>query len=207
MLKESGQHIVRGLDSLINRTDQFIEHGFGLYKQMKSRRIKDIKQVDAYYQRLIDKVERQRALVKLKYNDCFKMEEARINQELENFQKHMSLINFNKETVQQTVDELSSSNHISTDQKIQGSEISNKLDNFKQMQEELELQTRKLQEVQVSFPHIQMSMEGYDDLLKQLESLIQINHNKYLMSDKKIAFFGDTNKVMLLDLKKEEWSI
>ena len=27
------------------------------------------------------------------------------------------------------------------------------------------------------------------------------------MSDKKIAFFGDTNKVMLLDLKKSEWTI
>lgn len=84
----------------------------------------------------------------------------------------MSLINFNKETVQQTVDELSTSNHNSTDQKIQGSEISNKLDNFKQMQEDLEMQTRKLQEVQVSFPHIQMSMEGYDEMLKQLETLI-----------------------------------
>jgi predicted transcriptional regulator YheO len=27
------------------------------------------------------------------------------------------------------------------------------------------------------------------------------------MSDKKIAFFGDTNKVMLLDLKRNEWTI
>lgn len=27
------------------------------------------------------------------------------------------------------------------------------------------------------------------------------------MSDKKIAFFGDTNKVMLLDIKREEWTI
>jgi len=27
------------------------------------------------------------------------MEESRINQELENFEKHLSLINFNKETV------------------------------------------------------------------------------------------------------------
>jgi hypothetical protein len=27
------------------------------------------------------------------------------------------------------------------------------------------------------------------------------------MSEKKIAFFGDTNKVMMLDLKKNEWII
>lgn len=37
--------------------------------------------------------------------------------------------------------------------------------------------------------------------------MVQISHNKYLMSDKKIAFFGDTNKVMLLDLKKQDWAI
>jgi predicted transcriptional regulator YheO len=40
-----------------------------------------------------------------------------------------------------------------------------------------------------------------------MDNLILINHNKYLMSDKKIAFFGDTNKVMLLDIKKNEWTI
>lgn len=34
-----------------------------------------------------------------------------------------------------------------------------------------------------------------------------VNHNKYLTSDKKIAFFGDTNKVMMLDIKKMEWQI
>jgi hypothetical protein len=34
------------------------------------------------------------------------MEEKRINQELENFEKHMSLIKFNKETVNKIVEEL-----------------------------------------------------------------------------------------------------
>jgi hypothetical protein len=50
-------------------------------------------------------------------------------------------------------------------------------------------------------------MEGFNNIEKQMDNLIQINHNKYLMSDKKIAFFGDTNKVMLLDLKRNEWTI
>lgn len=36
------------------------------------------------------------------------MEEKRINQELENFEKHMSLIKFNKETVNKIVEELES---------------------------------------------------------------------------------------------------
>lgn len=50
-------------------------------------------------------------------------------------------------------------------------------------------------------------MDGIDVIDKEIDQLISINHNKYLMSDKKIAFFGDTNKVMLLDLKKSEWTI
>lgn len=50
-------------------------------------------------------------------------------------------------------------------------------------------------------------MDGIDIIDKEIDQLISINHNKYLMSDKKIAFFGDTNKVMLLDLKKSEWTI
>ena len=75
------------------------------------------------------------------------------------------------------------------------------------MQDELEDQTSKLEEVSVSFPQVQVSMDGFEIMHKEIDSLIYINHNKYLMSDKKIAFFGDTNKVMLLDLKKNEWSI
>ena len=76
---------------------------------MKMRRIKDVKQIDTKFETLIEKIQAHRALIKLKYNDCFKMEEQRINQELENFEKHMSLINFNKETVFKIVEELENS--------------------------------------------------------------------------------------------------
>lgn len=75
---------------------------------MKMRRIKDVKLIDSKFETLIEKIQAHRALIKLKYNDCFKMEEQRINQELENFEKHMSLINFNKETVFKIVEELES---------------------------------------------------------------------------------------------------
>lgn len=50
-------------------------------------------------------------------------------------------------------------------------------------------------------------MDGFDIIDKEVEQLVSIFHNKYLMSDKRIAFFGDTNKVMYLDLKKGEWTI
>jgi len=171
---------------------------------MKLRRIKDIKMVDAKYQKLIDKIRGQRAQIKIRYNDCFQIEEKRINQELENFEKHMSLINFNKETVTKTVEELESG---PTEKINGGSEVSTKIDNFKKIQDDLNEQTAKLQDIQISFPQVQISMDGFDNIDKELEYLIKINHNKYLMSDKKIAFFGDTNKVMLLDLKSFEWVI
>ena len=106
VLKESGQSIIRQLDKYSQKTEKFIENGYQLFKSMKIRRIRDVKQIDNNYQKLIDKIQAQRAQVKLRYNDCFKMEEQRINQELENFEKHMSLINFNKDTVQKTVEEL-----------------------------------------------------------------------------------------------------
>lgn len=50
-------------------------------------------------------------------------------------------------------------------------------------------------------------MGGFEKIEKEVETLISINHNKYLMNNKKIAFFGDTNKVMLLDIKKGDWVI
>lgn len=59
----------------------------------------------------------------------------------------------------------------------------------------------------MSFPQVQVSMDGFDIIDKEIEQLIYINHNKYLMSDKRIAFFGDTNKVMYLDTKRNEWAI
>lgn len=50
-------------------------------------------------------------------------------------------------------------------------------------------------------------MDGFEIIEKEVEQLVSIFHNKYLMSDKRIAFFGDTNKVMYLDLKKNDWVI
>ena len=54
---------------------------------------------------------------------------------------------------------------------------------------------------------MQFGLDGFANIEKDIEQLVAVNHNKYLMSDKKIAFFGDTNKVMMLDVKKMEWQI
>ena len=48
----------------------------------------------------------KKAEIKLKYSDALKVEEARINREQENFEKHMSLIHFCKENVAKTTLEI-----------------------------------------------------------------------------------------------------
>jgi hypothetical protein len=48
----------------------------------------------------------KKAEVKLKYSDALKVEEARINREQENFEKHLSLIHFCKENVAKTTSEV-----------------------------------------------------------------------------------------------------
>ena len=53
--------------------------------------------------------------------------------EQENFEKHMSLINFSKETVLKVAQELDQCQG----KKIQGSDTANKLDNFRRQQDEL----------------------------------------------------------------------
>jgi len=44
----------------------------------------------------------KKAQLKKEYNDAFNIELDRVNIEQENFEKHMSLINFSRETVQKT---------------------------------------------------------------------------------------------------------
>ena len=118
------------LEKYSGRTEKYIENGYSLNQSMKMRRIKDIKSIDTKFDVLVEKIQAHRALIKLKYNDCYKMEEQRINQELENFDKHMSLINFNKETVSKLVEEL----EIGQQSKISGgSEVANKIENFKKI--------------------------------------------------------------------------
>ncbi len=75
----------------------------------------------------------KKAEIKLKYSDALKVEEARIGREAENFEKHLSLIQFCKENVQKTTREIENLRG----KQIKGSDISNRLENFKRQEEEL----------------------------------------------------------------------
>ena len=90
---------------------------------------------------------------------------------------------------------------------MNSSQFSSKIDHFRKLQDELDESTARLQDTQVSYPTVQYAMEGFSTIEKEIEQLVSVSHNKYLMSEKKIAFFGDTNKVMVLDIKKNEWQI
>ena len=56
-------------------------------------------QIDEYFERVIKSILIKKAEIKMKYADALKVEEARINREQENFEKHLSLIHFCKENV------------------------------------------------------------------------------------------------------------
>ena len=132
-MKENGETIIKSLDHLSNRTEILLKEGFGLAKDMKQKKIKDMKQIDDLFERIVKKILHKKVLLKKDYNEAFNLELDRVNLDMENFEKHMSLINFNKETVHKLVTELDQFQG----KKIQGSEISNKLENFKRQEEEL----------------------------------------------------------------------
>lgn len=62
--------------------------------------------VDEYFERVIKQILIKKAEIKLKYSDALKVEEARVLREQENFQKHLSLIQFCKDNVQKTTSEI-----------------------------------------------------------------------------------------------------
>ena len=73
---------------------------------MKRRKVKVMQHVDEYFERVIKQILIKKAEIKLKYSDALKVEEARVLREQENFQKHLSLIQFCKDNVQKTTSEI-----------------------------------------------------------------------------------------------------
>ena len=64
-----------------------------------------MQQIDEYFEKVIKQILLKKAEIKLKYSEALKVEEARINREQENFEKHLSLIHFCKENVHQYIEE------------------------------------------------------------------------------------------------------
>lgn len=87
---------------------------------------------------------------------------------------------------------------------MQGSDISNKLENFKRQEDEMKDQTDKLHPIKAAYPAFELNTS---DLDKSLRTIGTIQHRTVMMTNKKLCFFGDANKVMCLDLQTEKWTI
>ena len=94
------------LANQIEKTEQLLTGGFALTKEMKMRKIKDMQTIDEQFENIQKKILLKKAQLKKAYNDAFNQELAQVNAEQENFEKHLSLINFSKETVVKTAQEL-----------------------------------------------------------------------------------------------------
>lgn len=105
-MKENADGIVTSLNNLSERTDMLLSDGFKLTKDMKTKKIKDMKSIDEVFDKIIKKVQMKKAYIKKSYNEAFNLELSQVNLEQENFEKHLSLIHFSKETVIKTASEL-----------------------------------------------------------------------------------------------------
>ena len=83
-----------------------INQGTQLRAEVKKRKVEVMVQIDENFDRIIHQILQKRAEVKLKYAEALQVEEARIMREQENFDKHLSLIRFNKENVVKTCTEI-----------------------------------------------------------------------------------------------------
>ena len=92
-----------------------------------------MQQIDNYFEKVVKQVLLKKAEVKLKYAEALKVEEARIHGEQENFEKHLSLVRFCGENVNKTTSEIENLRG----KQIKGTDISNRLENFKRQEDEL----------------------------------------------------------------------
>lgn len=56
ILKENGENIVKALEKLNERTEILLKEGFSLTKDMKQKKIRDMKMIDDVFERIIKKI-------------------------------------------------------------------------------------------------------------------------------------------------------
>ena len=68
----------------------------------------------------------------------------------------------------------------------------------------MQAQTEKLQPFKISIPTVETNPE---ELLVQIQKVARIDKGAVNMENKKLCFFGDTNKVMILNVAGETWQV
>lgn len=62
------------MNNLSERTDLLLSDGFKLTKDMKTKKIKDMKSIDEVFDKIIKKVQMKKAYIKKSYNEAFNLE-------------------------------------------------------------------------------------------------------------------------------------
>ena len=106
------------------------------------------------------------------------------------------MVNFAKENVSKTTIEIDNYRG----KQIKGTDIATRLENFRRQEEELSSITEKLQPITMTYPQIEFNAEKLDIAIKNLAN---VHHRTVKMTNKKLCFFGDANKVIVLDLHSE----
>jgi len=66
-MKENAEGIVKNLDSIYHQTEQLLQNGLAMMKQMKLKKIQDIKQIDETFERIVKQVQFKKAKLKKEY--------------------------------------------------------------------------------------------------------------------------------------------
>ena len=93
--------------------------------------------------------------------------------EQENFDKHLSLIRFCKENVMKTCQEIDNFRG----KQIKGSDLANKVDNFKNQEETLTQQTNALQPIQMTYPQVEFNTQKLQMGIKDMASVPPVTRN------------------------------
>ncbi len=81
ILKENADNIVTSLNNLSERTDMLLSDGFKLTKDMKTKKIKDMRAIDEVFDKIQKKILMKKASIKKSYNDAFNLELSQVNAE------------------------------------------------------------------------------------------------------------------------------
>lgn len=92
-----------------------------------------------------------------------------------------------------------------TETKIKGSELSNKIDNFKKQGDDSFQRTNLLKAVTLTYPELIFNTSDFLKVVNKIGDVYYTSSKSFYkttdMTKKKLCFFGDTNKIMIFDIE------
>jgi len=152
--------------------------------------------VDEEVKRIIENVEKRATFLKDSYKKLVEEEREKINKELETYQNQLQLLDINKIEIDEKTGDKESKEEKKEDPETKLAKIKKKATFAFDLKKELK-------PIHLKFPNIVLSKNDTDEILAKIGDLSYIPHLK----NKRISFFGDSNKVMQYSLDTQKWSI